>query len=137
MHRAWPVTSAEADGPVAQGGEGAADGGIIDGGAGVEEVADLHAEETGLVRGLVGAPAPQLRGAVGREEDEGESSLVGLHDRRVPMGGGTAGGGEEGDRLSAGPGQPEGEKGRAALVEDRREGQGPVALAGQDQRGGP
>ena len=136
MHRSWPAAQATGGGAVAEGGEGAADARIIHWRAGVEEVAYLDAEETGLIGGLVGAPAAQFWRSVGGQEDEGKAGFVGLHHRGVPVGRGAPGGGEQGHRATAGTGQAEGEEGGAALVEDGGQRQGRAALGGQDHRRG-
>jgi hypothetical protein len=128
------VGRAEGGGDRAQGDGSDALGVDRPGQRGLEVTAPTHgdAEQAGLLRGLVGADAPQLDGPVGGEHDHRDAAVVGLEHRGVQVGHGRAGGGHDDGGHARLDGEAECEEACGALVDAHPEAEatGPLELGG-------
>ncbi|MDQ5879168.1 MAG: hypothetical protein QG638_1903 [Pseudomonadota bacterium] len=96
--------------------------------------AHLTGKQSGLIDGLIGAPALQFRRPVGRQKQQRHGTLVGLYHGRQPVGCCGSGGAQQRNRFAGGPGATQCKPGRTAFIEDHLAAQLRVAQAGQGQR---
>ncbi len=100
------------------------------------EGADLIAEVLDLVDGLAGAAMAFIGGAVGGEDQEGGTALVGFRDGGGVVCDGGTGGANKGGRATGALGDSEGEEGGGAFVEDGDDLEFRVAGGGINEGGG-
>ena len=113
----------------------ASSSGLFVGHAGVDRPAHGAAEQAGLLDGLGRADMMQLGGPVGGAHDERNPGQMGLHDRRMNPDCRRPARGDEHRRATGGKPDPEGEKGRRALVQPYVQRDPALARQGHHERG--